>query len=191
MSILQKSLLAITVAIPLVACGSEQTTYQAPPAIVQQPAQQQVMNTAQVVQPVQAEQMIGVQQAIRIAEQHTNARAVEIELQQGYGNAVYDVETITKSQENRVQISATTGEVLSSYSEKEINIKPQPKLSLVDAINVALKTVPGQVLEASLDNDVVGSDYDVKVLSVDNKPYEIKIKASNGQVVYSRVDFDD
>lgn len=191
MSIFTKSLLAITVAIPLVACGSEQTTYQAPPAIVQQPTQQVVNTAPQVTQSVQAQQMIGVQQAIRIAEQHSNARAVEVELQQGYGNAVYDVETITKSQEHRVQINALTGEVLSSYSEKELNIKPQPKLGLVDAINIALKTVSGQVLEASLDNEVVGSEYDVKVLSVDNQPYEIKIKASNGQVIYSRIDYDD
>lgn len=199
--------LVIAISIVGVACNSggassKEVNNTQPPAILQQPAQAETPTStaatpttapAQTVTPAPqtVATLIPMEKAIITAETHSSGYAVEIELHQGHGNPVYDIETIQGTSEHRVQIDAVTGQVLSSYSERDLNLKPKATISLVEAIQIAQKNVAGQVIEATLDREYIGSHYEVKIRSTTGHPYEIKISASDGKVIKSRVDYDD
>ncbi|HEX7034963.1 MAG TPA: PepSY domain-containing protein [Pseudomonadales bacterium] len=55
---------------------------------------------------------IGLIEAIRIAEERTGGKAVEIDLDRELGGYVYEVKTIQPGREHEVQINAQNGEVL-------------------------------------------------------------------------------
>lgn len=158
-----------------------------PPAIVPAP------QTAQATEAVKAESSpvtaFTVQQAIQLAEQHTKGYAVDIELHRGYGNDVYDVKTIQSTYEHHVQIDAQTGQILSSYSEREFDLKPQPKITLVQAIQIANQAVAGQVLEASLDREYLSADYEVKIMANNGQLYEVKLDTKTGKILRTKLKY--
>lgn len=166
-----------------------------PPAVIQQNVHEMEPTTANVVTTAnQASSMnvkVSFEQAIQIAESHSKGKAIEVELQQGAASAIYDVETITGGYEHRVQIDALTGQVLSSYSERELNIPPLAKISLLQAIQIAQNTVKGKVVSVSFDQEYINPEYEVKVLAENGHPYELKIHANTGAVLKSKVDYDD
>lgn len=164
-----------------------------PPAVIHQNPVVQVNNDTQTTDAPSAQALtakISFEQAIHIAEQHSKGKAVEIEFQHGQTSAIYDVETIENIHEHRVQIDAMTGQVLSSYSEKELNIPPFTKISLLQAINIAQQHIQGQVLQVSLDYDNIIPRYEIKLLAKTGHPYELDINAHTGEVVKSKVEYD-
>ncbi|MDO4224118.1 MAG: PepSY domain-containing protein [Acinetobacter sp.] len=142
------------------------------------------INPATIVQ----QNLIAIDKAIALAESHSKGYAVDMELHQGQGNAIYDIEVIERTQEHRVQIDAVTGQVLSSYSERDLDLKPQPNLTLAQAIAKAQQQVQGQVVDASLDNEYIGAKYEITIISTAGHPYEIHVDAKDGTIISSRLE---
>lgn len=138
-----------------------------------------------------AVQKISIVQAIQTAESHSKGKAVEIELQRGQSSAIYNVETHEGTYEHHVQIDSITGKVLSSYSERDLNIKPQVKIGLAQAIQIAEKAVAGEVVDASLDHEYITAHYEIKLRSQSGHPYELKVHANTGEILKSKVEYDD
>lgn len=188
--------IAIMTSVAIIATGCKVNASTAentqPPQIIQQPTAM-VQNQTTVATPTQTanQTLSNIHQAIQLAEQHTKGTAVELEFHQNHGSAIYDVETIQGTHQHRVQIDAKTGQILSSYSERELDLKPKTKISLGQAINIAQKNISGQVLEASLDHEYIHAHYEVKILASNGHPYEVRINANTGEVVQSKVEYDD
>lgn len=136
-------------------------------------------------------QKISIAQAIQTAESHSKGKAVEIELQRGQSSAIYNVETHEGTYEHHVQIDTVTGKVLSSYSERDLNIKPQVKIGLAQAIQIAEKAVAGEVVDANLDHEYITAHYEIKLRSQSGHPYELKVHANTGEILKSKVEYDD
>lgn len=164
-----------------------------PPAVIQQNIHEMEPTTANVsnnATPSTLNIKVSFEQAIQIAESHSKGQAVEVELQQGATSAIYDVETIAGTYEHRVQIDALTGQVLSSYSERELNVPPLAKVSLLQAIQIAQNNIKGKVISVSFDQEYINPEYEVKILADTGHPYELKIHGNTGAVMKSKVDYD-
>lgn len=158
-----------------------------PPAVIQQTT----TAPAQASATTHTQNLFNPHQAIQLAEQHSKGTAVELELHQTHTNAVYDIETVQGTSKHRVQIDAKTGQLLSSYSERELDLKPKAKINLSQAIRSAENSIAGQVLEVSLDNEYLNAYYEVKILANNGHPYEVRVNASNGEITRSQVEYDD
>lgn len=162
-----------------------------PPAIIPAPQTTQANPTTETATKPTQINTFTPHQAIQLAEQHTKGYAIDIELHQGHGNDVYDVETIQGTYEHHVQIDARTGQILSSYSERELDLKPKAKINLSQALQMANQSIAGQVIEASLDKEYLGSHYEIKIISTNGHPYEIKMNANSGEIIRSQIEYDD
>lgn len=127
--------------------------------------------------------------AISIAEAKTGGVAVNLEVYHGHGGGAYEIETITATHEYTVLIDARSGDVLSIDQEYDVNVLPNVNLRLKDALIIAQNAQAGVVREVDLERKVTGSYYEVKIDGV--HPYELHIDAANGQILSSRVDYDD
>ncbi|MGW7517558.1 PepSY domain-containing protein [Streptomyces sp. NPDC054796] len=65
------------------------------------------------------------------------------------------------------------------------------KITAAEAVANALKSVPGTVTGADLDNDGNGLVWEVDVLGKDNKWHDVTLDAGNGKVLDTHVDKDD
>lgn len=135
--------------------------------------------------------LFDIARAISIAQAKTGGVAVGLELyaDQGAYSAVYEIDTITATHEYQVQIDARTGDVLGINNEYDIHVLPAVKLSLSDAVKIALAQGKGGVQEIELQHKMMGSYYEVSL--VGEHPYKLHIDASNGQVLKSHVDYDN
>lgn len=64
---------------------------------------------------------VALDQAITAAEQHTQGKAVQAELEDENGKLVYEVQVIKGATAMEVEVDATTGAVLSAKDEEEDN----------------------------------------------------------------------
>lgn len=74
--------------------------------------------------------------------------------------------------------------------ENEIASIANAKINLTQAVDSALKSVPGKALRAELDAEDDGNVFLVEVVS-DNQIYEVSIDAATGKVLGKRVDPKD
>lgn len=66
------------------------------------------------------------------------------------------------------------------------------RISMERAIAIAQKHVPnGRVKKAELDREQGRLVYEVDIVTRDRKEYDVKVDAHTGQVISSRVDWDD
>lgn len=169
------SLLVLAVSAAVLA-GCSSTNTQAPTAAQTTP----IVNTKAATAAA-----VSIAQAISIAEAKTGGVAVSLDVR-GQG-AIYEIETITKTHEHQVQIDARTGELLSSTKEYDVNVMPSVKLSLADAAKIAQGS--GTLHDISLERELGRTYYEAKVMV--EHPYEIHIDANSGQILQSRIDYDD
>ncbi|UNU73480.1 PepSY domain-containing protein [Moraxella nasovis] len=139
--------------------------------------------------------LFDIAKAVAIAETKTGGRAVNLEVQGLIAHSatasamVYTIETISTTHEYQVWIDARTGEVLSIQKEYDLNVLPNVKLSLADALTIAQNLGKGVVREISLDHEITGAKYEVDIIG--DYPYQILIDASNGAILKSQVKYDD
>lgn len=73
---------------------------------------------------------------------------------------------------------------------QEAALLAKAKISLVDAIQTAEKSVGGKAYEASLDDDALAPEFEVGIIK-DGKFFEVRVNGSDGSVIGSREDIDD
>lgn len=166
-----------------------------PPAVIQQtvvePETVVVDTNTQTTGQKAVNVRVSFEQVVQLAERHTQGKAVEVDLQRGVNTAIYDVETVAGTHEHHVQIDAVTGQVLSSYSERGLNVPPLAKIGLLEAIQKAQGAVKGQVLSVSFEQEYINPEYEVKILGANGHPYEIKVHGNTGAVSKVKVEYDD
>ncbi len=67
--------------------------------------------------------------------------------------------------------------------EKEVQMADLAKLSLIEAINIALTNAPGKALKARLEVKNGYLIYSIEVIAIDKSMIDLKIDPVNGQVV--------
>ena len=150
-----------------------------------------VNNAVPQITTVATDQMQSIKNAILVAQNQTKGYATDFEIQGGHLGSVYEIETFNGRLEHKVLVDAKSGQVLFSRAEREFKRKGQPAISLDKAIEIAQQSVAGQVFDASLDREYIGSHYEVKVIGADGQPHEVVVDAQTGQVLQSFVDYDD
>ncbi len=76
------------------------------------------------------------------------------------------------------QASQDTG-----FVDRQIQRVAQNLISESQAIQIALRTVPGKVLSAQLNKDDGRKTYRIKILSNDGRVRTVTVNAENGQVL--------
>lgn len=72
----------------------------------------------------------------------------------------------------------------------EAELLAKAKVSLVEAIQAAEKSVGGKAYDASLDDDATSPEYEVNVMK-DGKSFDVRVNGGDGSVISSREDIDD
>lgn len=60
---------------------------------------------------------------------------------------------------------------------------PYRRISIVDAMNIALEQVPGEVVKTELETDKGIRIYEVDIVTVQGMKYEVKVDVSNGRIL--------
>lgn len=68
-------------------------------------------------------------------------------------------------------------------------ILQQPTISIQDSIQIALSHISGQVMKVELETENGFLFYEVKIVTPQGVPYEIKVDANKGNVVNIEIDF--
>ena len=87
-------------------------------------------------------------------------------------------------------VAATTLTWAEQSQSEEIIALSNTKISLSQAIDTALKTVPGKALSAELDNEEGDYVFVVEVVSND-QTFEISLDSQTGKVLESKLDLED
>lgn len=64
----------------------------------------------------------------------------------------------------------------------------QRRISIVEAMNIALEQVPGQVVKAELDHEKGMLVYEIDIVTAQNVKYEVVVDANNGSVIEVKLD---
>lgn len=64
----------------------------------------------------------------------------------------------------------------------------QQRISIVEAMDIALKQVPGQVVKAELDHEKGMLVYEIDIVTAQNVKYEVVVDANNGSVIEVKLD---
>jgi len=83
-----------------------------------------------------------------------------------------------------------TGSIKAGKND-EAALSDLAKISLVSAIDAALKQVPGQALRAELENENGFLVYGVEIVSADRQVMEVKVDAGNGAILKTAADAKD
>ena len=67
----------------------------------------------------------------------------------------------------------------------------QAKVSMINAIEIALLKVPGYAIEAEFESDDGKILWEVEILATNKEVYELEIDATSGKVVNQKKDEDD
>lgn len=62
------------------------------------------------------------------------------------------------------------------------------RISLEQAIAIALQRVPGNVVKAELDNDDGHLVYEIDIRTANGAKYEVKVDANTGQIIRVKLD---
>lgn len=161
------------------------------PAVQHAPAQQAPVQhaPAQIVN----KPALALSTIIANAEREVKGLAINID---AYGidsrgvPETYEVEVINSTNEYTVYVDAATGQILSVRGERDVNILPNNKVKLAQAVEIAQKHVSGYLISADHEREVRGNYYKVRVISGE-RPYKVYVDASTGAVLDSRIDYDD
>ena len=80
-------------------------------------------------------------------------------------------------------------------TDKDMKIRQEvgrlAKISLVEATKIALSTVPGQVIQAGLENENNALIYRIEIVGADGKITDVKIDAGNSKILASNIEADE
>lgn len=93
----------------------------------------------------------------------------------------------------KISLDAKTGEVIEKVTEQRNRTKAvsMSKTSVAQAIEIALKKVPGKAYRATLVSGKTKAIYEVMVSSTEGKLMEVEINAATGEVIEVEQEDDD
>ena len=138
---------------------------------------------------------ITLEQALQNAVKAVPGTVIEIELDEGKGQGVrYEAEVLTPTGESMdVWIDGASGQARVHESNGKAKRKDQEraqaaKIDMPSAIRAATTHTPGKAVKAELDNHWGTVTYQVDVLQPDFTVMEVKVDASNGNVLRAKKD---
>ncbi|KKB38632.1 PepSY domain-containing protein [Bacillus thermotolerans] len=141
---------------------------------------------------VSSEPAISFEKAKEAAVNQVNGTIESIELEEDDGLLKYDIEVngSDRSGDKEVEVDAASGKVMNVEDDRDDDddrddrVNKQVNISHEEAINIALKSVPGKVTEAELDDD---GYYEIEVQH-NNQEVELKVDADSGKVLEKEID---
>ncbi|GIN70157.1 hypothetical protein J14TS2_06320 [Bacillus sp. J14TS2] len=144
--------------------------------------------------------LISWEEARDIALQEIDGTIQSLELDKEDGHFVYEVELIVDDHaQAELEIDAQTGVVLEfDYDAKVSNVESasykdpivngsntKSKITLDEAVSIALKDTPGTIAEIEFDSD--DTEYEIKLYSGET-PIELKLDSNTGKIISKEVD---
>jgi len=138
---------------------------------------------------------VNLEQAIQHAVQAVPGTVLEIELDDGDGQGVrYEADVLTPSGESvEVWVDGVSGQAHvhernSNAKRKDKERAQAAKIDMRQAVQAAIAHTPGKAVKAELDNHWGTVSYQVDVMQPDSSIQELKIDASNAQVLRAKKD---
>ena len=132
-------------------------------------------------------------QAIEIALGKVNGTPVEVELEKEDGKLIFVVEVDTGNGITEIEIDTSNGDVIEVEEEDDdedgIN-HTLVGITLEQAIDIATAEVPGDLIEAELDNENNMLLYEVAIGTADGV-LDVKLDAEDGTVIKIETDDDE
>ena len=137
---------------------------------------------------VMAAVTVGLNQAIENAQTLAPGQVIDVELEAGRKGAApyYAVKVISATQEKiKLRVNPTTGDAAieknkGKASSKDIKHLADAKITLAQAVDKAIATMPGKPLEAQLDSDWGKASYKVKLLQADRVVMKVRLDPVTG-----------
>ncbi|MDW6063032.1 PepSY domain-containing protein [Streptomyces sp. FXJ1.4098] len=140
---------------------------------------------------------IDLKQAADAAVASVAGKVTSVELEGHQGKAVWKVDVATaKGAEHEVTVNATSGKVTAHRtdhddSDDEAALARSAKTGLGQAVDAALKKIPGTATSAELDDDNGRSAaWDIDVTDAKGAEHEVTVDARSGKVTAVRADDD-
>lgn len=140
---------------------------------------------------VSSEPAISFEKAKEAAVNQVNGTIESIELEEDGGLLKYDIEVngSDRGDDKEVEVDAASGKVMNVEDDRDDDdrddrVNKQVNISHEKAINIALKSVPGKVTEAELDDD---GYYEIEVQH-NNQEVELKVDADSGKILGKEID---
>lgn len=140
---------------------------------------------------VSSEPAISFEKAKEAAVNQVNGTIESIELEEDDGLLKYDIEVngSDRGDDKEVEVDAASGKVMNVEDDRDDDdrgdrVNKQVNISHEKAINIALKSVPGKVTEAELDDD---GYYEIEVQH-NNQEVELKVDADSGKILGKEID---
>ena len=127
---------------------------------------------------------ISFERAIEIAIERVGGGVViEIELDRERGVLVYEVEIRHDMREHDIRIDANTGETIRHRHFAQVRQYPDPQISHVRAMEIAIERVGGgMVTELKLDRERGVLVYDVEIRH-EMREHDVRIDANTGEII--------
>lgn len=138
---------------------------------------------------------VSAMQAVQTATAKVAGKATDVDFKFKNGSSIYKVDVIQDNQGNgekhEIVVDAKTGEILADNVKdkhhKKNKVQPELKLSLEQAIDIALQKAGGKVKEAELDREHDTMHYKIESIK-EGKTYKTVIDANSGNVIQSGID---
>lgn len=143
---------------------------------------------------------IDLKQAADAAVAAVAGKVTSVELEGHHGKAVWKVDVVTaKGTEHEVTVNTTSGKVTANRidrddsdhgdSDDEAALARSAKTGLGQAVDAALKKIPGTATSAELDDDNGRSAaWDIDVTDAKGAEHEVTVDARSGKVTAVRAD---
>lgn len=127
--------------------------------------------------------------AIDIALKEFPGTVIEIERDKNNGRIIYEVELVSENEKSEMEIDAMSGDIISiKVKQSNDNGKyTDVKLSMAEAMKIALNQYNGNVLEGELDTDNGGYVYEFEI-ERNGIEAEIEIDGNTGEILEYDVD---
>lgn len=159
-------------------------TFSVPAAFAKSPAEWQALAS---------KASVSLDQAMVKAAEAGKGKVIDIELDAGDGAvARYESKVATPAGETvEIWVNATSGDAAvhkhkGKTKSKDVRRIKEAKITLAQAVKVALKSTPGTPVGAELDSNWGKASYDVDVLLQDGSIMKVKIDAVDSSVIRTK-----
>ena len=172
----------VVLAISLGACsgGTTSTTTETGTSETASSAATTSESSASTVEP-----KVTAEEAVQIALKRVPGEVVEIELEGHKSDPVWEV--VVRGEDgagSELKIDALSGEILKEKSEDLSKGQEEtPKVSALEAIDIALEAMPGTLKEAELELEDSVLIWEVKVRAENSDKYKFEIDADTGEIL--------
>lgn len=133
---------------------------------------------------------IGLTQAVEKAQAVVSGNAIDAELEEGKkGAAPYYAVTLVSpaNEEIRLRVNASTGDAAVEKNKgraeaKHVKRLADTRITLAQAVDAAVASLPGKPLEDQLDSDWGRTSYKVKLLRADQTVMKLRLDPVTGAV---------